>query len=108
MLSQGEDIAYQYYEIPGGGEALAPTSLADILREPRPTVTTPGEDIAADIRLTAERATRGIENTVSNVSEWLQRAGSWIQAVGGTAALIAVLGLGAWGLSSMAAIRRRT
>jgi hypothetical protein len=102
MLSQ--DIAEQIlpYEPPrppGDTGALWPTSLADVLREPAGPPQTTGELQAQYIRSTAETAVRSVENIAASVGDWIQTTGQAVM-------WIAVLGLGAWALSSFASLRR--
>ncbi len=63
---------------------------------------------AEQVERAVTKAVDAVKTTVTQVTDFASKVGSWMQTIGGTAALIAVLGLGAWALSSVAAIRRRS
>jgi hypothetical protein len=48
-----------------------------------------------------------VQSAVNTVSSVVSGVGSWIQSTGQTVVLIAVLGFGAWALSSLASLRRQ-
>ena len=92
-------LPYEPPRPPGDTGALSPGSIADVLREAAGPPQTTGELQAQYIRGTTETAVRSVENIAASV-------GGWIQTTGQALMWIAVLGLGAWALSSIASLRR--
>jgi len=77
-----------------------PLSLSDALREREAEPINVGALQAAQVET-------AVKTVVSSVTNFASGVGSWIQSTGQTVVLIAVLGFGAWALSSLASLRRQ-
>jgi hypothetical protein len=85
-----------------GGTPPTPTVLPDTYLEQQAIREEPinvGALQAAQVQTVVKSAVDTVSNVVTGV-------GSWIQSTGQTMVLIAVLGFGAWALSSIASLRR--
>jgi hypothetical protein len=76
-----------------------PGATAEILRTPQDQPINVGALQAGQVQAAAG-------SVVSTVGNMVSGAVSWIQSTGNTVVLIAVLGFGAWALSSLASFRR--